>query len=992
MNLEFSRSLFLESQVPQYIREEYPLFVEFLKQYYSYLDRSVGQLIAVKVDNPGKNYSTTPSLSLQIKDNDPNSTTFGEYIADPKGAAFSPYVVSGRIIKIRVTNFGSGYTEEDLPRIVINDSSGTGASFTPIIVTNVGNINQATKQIIRARDIDEEYEILRNYILEEFAPNFPKQLFSNVDNTVEITKFVKFIKQFYNSTGIEDSITFLYRILFNTSVNYYYPKTDMLRVSDGRWNIDTVTRIVPDEDIESYDDFVQRYTGARIVSGCGCSSIIQKVTDLGGNVYELVLSNVHQDFQSPTGVNNLFHYPITGRAERIGNTIPTPGKGVIYQSDGYYVGDYGQPSSTKRIQDSYYYQDFSYELQSDNSIKEFKNLLEQIVHPAGFIYFIRLNIEQSIDGSLNLNADVETNFGITKDSERIGVLSPSSDNLGPIYSDIDYWKNIGIPKSYIDISNSTNVHGATAINLSGATGYYLDVTSSPVSISEDYINYSVILTQNSTTWYDRIYDYYPSTGRIVVGKLTPPPSGSPINYRIIQNYRISAINTTNKTITLSPLDPNYYIPYNPIPVSTLAVGATSAVGSTGFKLNTSDNFNIKVGDVIRIDSEDLLVNYIVGSSGLFNISATRGYNSTTPAVHSPGATAFNKTDHRFRGWRIYITSGPASGQFSKVTAYGATGVLTYSSVFTLHGAGATAPTTNSTYLLYPDFAGTANNGYYTTGSTGISELIIASGGIGATGATAVSISIDPPPYGTSAGATGILTNGVLTSLNITNSGSGYIFAPNVVVNYIGGSTGPISQALVYANINQTVSTPAENYYEYSSLRGVILGASGISDIFVRANTTNTFGPNGEFLNVDVTNSGSGYTSVPSFYLKDSGDGVGALFDVEGATGPNGLYVSAVNIDNLGNSYSTATRLIFEEPTIKIGERIVQPSTGARGIIEYFDADTSEIYVLRDMHSADFVNNFPIVYNNINININNVRYYKTTGKSLNQISESEIDVI
>jgi hypothetical protein len=992
MNLDFSRSLFLETQVPQYIRNEYPLFVEFLKQYYSYLDRSVGQLIAVKIENPGKNYSSTPSISLQILDTDPNSATFGDYIADTKGATLTPYIVSGRIVKIRVTSFGSGYTKEDAPRIVITDGSGSGAVVTPVIVTNVGNINQATKQVIRARDIDDEFEILKNYILEEFAPNFPKELFSTQDNSVEISKFVKFIKQFYNASGIEDSITFLYRILFNTSVNYYYPKNDMLRVSDGRWNIDTITRIVPDPSIPSYDDFVQLYSGARIVSGCGCSSIIQKIVDLGTGEYELTLSNVHQDFQSPTGVNNLFNYPITGRAERIGNTVPTPGKGVIYQSDGYYIGDRGQPSSSKRIQDSYYYQDFSYELQSDSSIKEFKNLLEEIIHPAGFIYFIRLNLEAAIDGSMELTSDAETNYGITKDSERIGVLSPQSDNLGPIYSDVNYWKNIQIPQNYIDITNSTNIFGATAISATGATGYYIDVNNSSLTLSEDYINYSVILTQNSTTWYDRVYDYYPDTGRIVVGQLSPAPSGDPLTYRIIQNYRIAAINTSTRTITLSPLDPNRYVPYTPIAVSTLAVGATSAVGATGLRLNTSDNFNIRVGDVIRINSEDLLVNYIVGSSGVFNISATRGHNSTTPAVHAPGATAFNKTDHRYLGWRIYITSGPAAGQFSKITAYGATGAITYSSAFTLHAAGATAPTTSSTYLLYPDFAGTNNDGYYTTGATGISELVIASAGIGATGATGVSIQIDPPPYGISAGATGVLTNGVLTSVTITNSGSGYIFSPTVTVNYIGGSTGPISQTLVYANINQTTSTPAENYYEYSALRGVILGASGISDIFVQANTSNTFGPNGEFLDVEIMNPGSGYISVPTFYLKDSGDGVGALFNVEGATGPNGLYVSGVNIDNLGNSYSTATRIIFEEPTIKIGERIYQSSTGARGVVEYFDKDTSEIYVLKDMYSTEFSENSPISYNNIDININSIRYYKTSGKSLSGLSESEIDVI
>ena len=50
----YTRSIFLESLVPQYIREEYPIFVSFLKSYYDYLDRKAGQFAAVVVEDGGK--------------------------------------------------------------------------------------------------------------------------------------------------------------------------------------------------------------------------------------------------------------------------------------------------------------------------------------------------------------------------------------------------------------------------------------------------------------------------------------------------------------------------------------------------------------------------------------------------------------------------------------------------------------------------------------------------------------------------------------------------------------------------------------------------------------------------------------------------------------------------------------------------------------------------------------------------------------------------
>ena len=59
-----NRKPFIGSQIPEYIRSTYPLFVSFLEAYYDYLDRSLGQLIAVVVTNPGFGYSTSPVVSI----------------------------------------------------------------------------------------------------------------------------------------------------------------------------------------------------------------------------------------------------------------------------------------------------------------------------------------------------------------------------------------------------------------------------------------------------------------------------------------------------------------------------------------------------------------------------------------------------------------------------------------------------------------------------------------------------------------------------------------------------------------------------------------------------------------------------------------------------------------------------------------------------------------------------------------------------------------
>lgn len=1050
--MNFTRTKFLENLIPQYIREEYPLFTELVKQYYSYLDRKHGEIIAIKIINPGKNYPDNTLASIKIKDQNIYSDTYGTYIADTKGASLTPIVVNGRIEKIIVNSYGTGYTNEDSP-IVSLTQYGNGIDFESSVVwvSDIGNINEATTNLINSRDIDGEIFTFINFLTSEYISKIPiNNLYTTTDASVELTKFVKFIKQFYNSAGIEDSVKFLYRILFNTTVDFYYPKVDMLRVSDGKWNIDNKIKITPVNNLIS--NFRELYVGNRILGkDSNANAIIQSVEELG-SYFELVISNIKGTF---TANEDILEFPISGDRTKIGVAVQTNGS-VLYKSTGKYLNDDGFPSSRKKIQDSRYYQDFSYELQSDESIRKFQTILESLVHPAGFVFFIRFNLvteTESLDDSL---VDQESNISTYPKMSYELIRTPDSNSLGPINSDVDDRKGLTYPIKYVDFTN-------TATASSPVLTFPSDLPSDTfISINDYYANFSAVITQSGTTWYRKINSYNPTTRAITLDSSITAATGSTVTCRLIQNRRLKSINTSTRKIELD----EKWIPYSSIPISTLGAALTNSSGATGVFLFASDTYNVKVGDTLRVDSEDLLVNYTSGSTGVgvFGLSVTRGYNSTTIASHTIGATAYNKTDHRYRNWFVFITSGPASGQYSKITDYGATGingatgVITYSASYTLHAAGSTAPTVDSTYWLYPDFAGTANVGYYTTGATGISSLTIADGGLGATGATAVSLVFSASQYGTTAAATGVLTNGVLTSASITNSGSGYIFPPTVTVNYIGATS--IRQAMVYADISDISATDTEQVYDYSEFAGVVLNTN-INQVYKRAkarteikpativdiidldgksyiildvnnvdnisgyvqffdNLGNTFwklatgnkfdnkiilnnstglnitnevvgygiGYNTRLKRCVITNPGSGYTKIPNVQLIGGG-GSGAYAR---ATISNGT-VDTLILYNDGVNYTSPAEVIIEDSIPPIGERVKQPSTGARGVIEDIDYTNNLIYVLKDRSSPDFVGATGININGININLNSISsIYKTTGKQINRLPESEITVI
>jgi len=73
---------------------------------------------------------------------------------------------------------------------------------------------------------------------------------------------------------------------------------------------------------------------------------------------------------------------------------------AISKVDGNYTSDIGFPSVTaQRIQDSKFYQDFSYVIKVGQSINNYRSVVQQLLNPAGTIFFGEVAIVGNIDGS-----------------------------------------------------------------------------------------------------------------------------------------------------------------------------------------------------------------------------------------------------------------------------------------------------------------------------------------------------------------------------------------------------------------------------------------------------------------------------------------------------------------------------------------------------------------------------------------------------------------
>jgi len=85
-------------------------------------------------------------------------------------------------------------------------------------------------------DVDDTLNDFVKQFKNQYLYNFPEKLATSKDGTpLDIRKLMKHIKAFYRSKGTEKSYEFLFRILYDASVEIYYPKQDILRVSDAKW-------------------------------------------------------------------------------------------------------------------------------------------------------------------------------------------------------------------------------------------------------------------------------------------------------------------------------------------------------------------------------------------------------------------------------------------------------------------------------------------------------------------------------------------------------------------------------------------------------------------------------------------------------------------------------------------------------------------------------------------------------------------------------------
>jgi hypothetical protein len=208
-------------------------------------------------------------------------------------------------------------------------------------------LEQDNKVVQVAKD---NIPVIRDIDLTSYEENLYSEFIKLIPQDVIVDKnlLLKNIKDFYRAKGTENSIRFLMNILYGQeNIEFYYPKKDVLRASDGKWFIqrslrvtDTYVNNVSNSSILAISNFNDKIIRGNTSGATATIERIDRFFEKGTQIDELIISNILGTFVNneqvfTTFVENGSTKSLTSNVfGGIINTVTVTNAG-----SGYLVGD-----------------------------------------------------------------------------------------------------------------------------------------------------------------------------------------------------------------------------------------------------------------------------------------------------------------------------------------------------------------------------------------------------------------------------------------------------------------------------------------------------------------------------------------------------------------------------------------------------------------------------------------------------------------------------
>lgn len=284
-----------------------------------------------------------------------------------------------------------------------------------------GNPQEIIQNLVLNRDIDTTASSLAVKFMQTYAPGLP------IESAADRSILVKYLREFYARKGSESSFKFFFRAFFDDDVVIQKPSDFLFKTSDGTWYIERKLRV------QAISGDPHALVSTTITgSSSGAVAAVNKVnfvTDNQGAGYDIILQNgsIEGTFSSSEQITATVRNWTTNISSQVvlQNTAP------LSVDSGRWLDTKSQTSDGQILQDSRYYQNFSYIIRTKVNRDQWYNSILDQLHTAGAAIFS----DQTIDTNIEAEA-FNTGFVTTVQNEtsvRVPINIPNF-NIDPGFS------------------------------------------------------------------------------------------------------------------------------------------------------------------------------------------------------------------------------------------------------------------------------------------------------------------------------------------------------------------------------------------------------------------------------------------------------------------------------------------------------------------------------------------------------------------------------
>jgi hypothetical protein len=279
-------------------------------------------------------------------------------------------------------------------------------------------VQHSIQNIQLNRDIDTTASSLAVQFLNTYVPNLPNE--SATDPTI----LVKYFKECFRNKGNEKSFKFFFKAFFNDDITVAYPREQMFKTSAGNWYVEKSLRVKSSSGDPEQLKHVW-VTGLTSRAGAVINDVVQVVGQNGSTVYDLILEpsiSYRGTFTSGEAIRGIV-YDFNNNTTSV---VTVSSMSTLLTRDGVYKDIVGQLDQNQVLQDSLYYQDFSYLLKTSQDRETWADHILKQLHPTGTILFnefsARTNPANNLD-SFGTSIVIDTTVSFPTQTEFL--LAPS---------------------------------------------------------------------------------------------------------------------------------------------------------------------------------------------------------------------------------------------------------------------------------------------------------------------------------------------------------------------------------------------------------------------------------------------------------------------------------------------------------------------------------------------------------------------------------------